>query len=182
MAAHKHVLGCVSEENQQLVNETIAALNGVPALTEMQAARKGAYAQANFESAEAADSAYETYIADCFAEREAAVAAYYALPAELQALIPADAADLDELDTVFNRNNAASVSKDTDGYNFQAVFPRNRSYELGTHLNDGGHPMTVIMVDSDKVSGSWAPSDRYVFGVSDYEVLYCCEIKQPVVD
>lgn len=87
-----------------------------------------------------------------------------------------------ELETKFNKV-AFTVSKGTEDYQFQAAFASNRAYEIGTHISygeSGGHPMTVVVIDTNKITGSWTPSGEYELGKSEYDVLYCCEADKPV--
>ncbi|MBQ9941534.1 MAG: Cys-Gln thioester bond-forming surface protein [Christensenellaceae bacterium] len=172
-AAHTHSEECLSEEAKALIDDARAKLQAIDSLQTMQ----------NKRAATADAATYDAYVEAMMKARAEAQAAYDALDETMKTYIdPALAAKLAPLGTVFHSDVYSTIRKGTEGYQFQAVFPKNRAYEMGTHLNDGGHPMTVIVVDSEEITGSWAPSAQYKFDSSDYEVLYCCEIKQPVAD
>ena len=51
-------------------------------------------------------------------------------------------------------------------------------YETSNHdvqVTGGGAVHLIPMVDTQKVTGKWTPDDIYNCGVSNYDVLYCCD-------
>jgi len=81
-------------------------------------------------------------------------------------------------ETVFNKDNISrEITAGTDGYTFQSVY--GPAYEMSNHMvtNNGVKneiPQTLILVEADE-DYTWAPDGKYVFGQSNYEVLYCCD-------
>ena len=73
------------------------------------------------------------------------------------------------------------VTAGTAGYTFQSVYtaPRN-AYEMSNHMlsPDGGAsndiPQTLVLVPAEK-DYTWTPNGQYAMGVSNYEVLFCCD-------
>ena len=132
---------------------------------------------------------WNKYVKESFEAQSLAIKAYESLSEEDKAIVKETIGEeqlsklMDtELDTVFNRV-AFTVTKGTADYHYQAAFYSNRAYEIGTHISygeSGGHPMTVAVVDTNKITGSWAPSDVFTFGESEFDVLYCCEADKPV--
>ncbi len=167
----------VSAAENDLSAEVIEKFNAMDSLSEMQSKR------ADYSEAEA----YEAYVVNMHALRAEALEIYAGLTdaqkTQLENAIGKDALS-DKLATQLNnvmKPITTNVVKGEEGYQFFAVFPRNRAYEVSTHLNDGGHPMTIILVDTENIEGSWTVDSEYAYGESDYEVLYCCEIQQPVI-
>ena len=82
-------------------------------------------------------------------------------------------------DTVFNKNNISKeITAGTNGYTFMSAY--GPAYEMSNHMvsaNKGVNnsiPQTLIMVDASE-DYTWTPSGKYVFGESNYEVMYCCD-------
>ena len=51
-------------------------------------------------------------------------------------------------------------------------------YETSNHavqVTGGGAVHLIPMVDTQKVQGEWSPDGIYSVGVSNYDVLYCCD-------
>ena len=73
------------------------------------------------------------------------------------------------------------VKKGKNGYTFLSVYPA-RAYEMSNHMvsaNDGAHndiPQTLIMVEANE-DYTWNADGIYSFGVSNYEILYCCDVE-----
>ena len=134
-------------------------------------------------------SSWNDYVNKNFATQKEAIKAYESLSDEnkqaVKDTIGEDVLDKlmqTELETKFNAVSF-TVTKGTGEYQFQATFASNRAYEIGTHISygeSGGHPMTVVVVDTNKITGAWAPSGLYELGQSEYDVLYCCESDKPV--
>lgn len=72
------------------------------------------------------------------------------------------------------------VTAGKNGYTFVSYYP-GRAYEMSNHmvLPKGGDtnsiPQTLVLLDASK-DYTWTPDGPYVFGESNYEVLYCCDI------
>lgn len=128
-----------------------------------------------------ARSGYETYVSEMFAKRVAAKNAYNALSSEEKAQIdPALAAKLDEeLSTVFTTKTYA-VTPRNDAYTFEAVKDFGLGYEVSNHMVAGNIPQTFILVDTSDGKTEWTPNGRYVYGESNYNVTYCCDVETPL--
>ncbi|MBQ3137207.1 MAG: Ig-like domain-containing protein [Clostridia bacterium] len=125
----------------------------------------------------AAREGYESYVSEMFAKREAAKNAYGTLSDEQKAGIdPLLVAKLnDELSTVF-QTGEFSVSPRDDEYSFEAVrVGTGFGYEVSNHMVSGSIPQTFILVDTSDGATTWTPSGEYIYGESNYEVVYCCD-------
>ena len=77
--------------------------------------------------------------------------------------------------------NPVEVSKGENGYTFLSVYP-SRAYEMSNHMvsaDGGGHndiPQTLILVEANE-DYTWNANGIYSFGVSNYEVMYCCDVE-----
>ena len=85
-------------------------------------------------------------------------------------------------ETIWNGDGlTADVKAGENGYTFMSVYhdPAN-AYEMSNHMvsvNGGVKndiPQTLMLVPADK-DYTWTPDGKYSFGVSNYEVLYCCD-------
>ena len=78
-------------------------------------------------------------------------------------------------------DNPIEVKKGENGYTFLSVYPA-RAYEMSNHMlstNGGQHndiPQTLIIVEANE-DYTWNPDGIYSFGVSNYEILYCCDVE-----
>ena len=87
-----------------------------------------------------------------------------------------------EIETIWNGAGlTADVKAGKDGYTFMSVYHSPASaYEMSNHMvsiNGGVNndiPQTLMLVPADK-DYTWTPDGKYSFGVSNYEVLYCCD-------
>ena len=85
-------------------------------------------------------------------------------------------------ETVWNGSGlSAEVKAGKNGYTFMSVYHSPASaYEMSNHMvscNEGEKneiPQTLMLVPADK-DYTWTPDGKYSFGVSNYEVLYCCD-------
>ena len=85
-------------------------------------------------------------------------------------------------ETIWNGDGlSAEVKAGENGYTFMSVYHSPASaYEMSNHMvsvNGGVNndiPQTLMLVPSDK-DYTWTPDGKYSFGVSNYEVLYCCD-------
>ena len=133
---------------------------------------------------------YGKYLSEMYEKREKAKIAYEALSEADKELIPDELVDklYSEIESGLNTTLRSDkkypvIEKGEGAFVYRVVFPENRAYEISSHFNSiGGFPMTVIMVDSEKITGRWMPDELYSFGKSEYEVLYCCEQLQGVAD
>lgn len=186
------LLPVVSAEEiaDEAVNDVIAQLEAIDTLQEMQN-KRGSFTvskkyydinttdPAVIAQHEAARSGYESYVAQMFAARIAAQQAYDALTDAQKALIdPALVAKLDdELDTVLNIETC-TVTPGNDEYTFEAVrCGTGFAYEVSNHMVSGQIPQTFILVDTSDGKTSWTPSGKYVYGKSNFEVAYCCDVE-----
>ena len=171
-----------------------ALLKQIDSLQQMQdkrsdyTVRKAHYDSTTTDSAvaaehEAARAAYETYVSEMFAARAAAREAYDALDEAQQAQVnPALVSKLaDSLSTVLNKGTYA-VSPRSDAYAFEAVEGgAGFGYEVSNHMVAGNIPQTFILVDTSNGATEWTPSGEYVYGESNYDVAYCCDVETAVV-
>ena len=86
----------------------------------------------------------------------------------------------DSKDTLWNGDDISyNVTAGKDGYTFMSVYP-NRAYEMSNHMvtsNDGAFnsiPQSLVMIEA-KEDYVWKPDGKYLFGSSNYEVLYCVD-------
>lgn len=172
------------------VTAVIAQLDAIDSLQEMQDKRnnytvKNAHYDSNTtdpavaEEHNTARAGYEEYVATMFAARAAAQQAYDALTADQKAQIDSSlVAKLnDKLSTEFLSFTAA-VTPGDDEYTFEAVKGgAGQAYEVGNHMVSGQIPQTFILVDTSDGMTSWTPSGLYEYGVSNYEVAYCCDVE-----
>ena len=177
------------EVTDQEVSDVITMLNEIDTLQEMQNKRSeyrvnsrynASTTDANIISAqEAKRTAYEGYLAQMFAKRDAAQQAYDALTADQQALIaPELVAKLDdELDTVVKLNTFSVVPRGTE-YSFYTVGDKKvNAYEVSNHITGGPEiPATFLLVDTADGATSWTPNGLYIPGESNYEVVYCSDL------
>ena len=78
-------------------------------------------------------------------------------------------------------DNPIEVKKGENGYTFLSVYPA-RAYEMSNHMlsTDGGAhndiPQTLLLVEANE-DYTWIPDGKYSFGVSNYDVMYCCDVE-----
>ena len=102
-------------------------------------------------------------------------------------IIPATAFAAMTIDgnTWYGDELSVDVTAGTDGYTFMSLFRKPaHGYEFSGHfMGDGEGPQTFVVIDTEKYDGTtWTPSGRYVFGNSNYEVAYCCDVETTIVD
>jgi len=179
-----------AETTDDAVQRVIAQLESIDTLQQMQNKRKSYTASgghydinttntATIAAHEAARTAYETYVSEMFAARIAARNAYDALtPAQKAQIDSSLVAKLsDSLPTVFH-SGTFPVTPSDNAYTFETVRGgAGYGYEIGNHMVSGEIPQTFILVDTSSGETSWTPSGRYVFGESNYEVTYCCDVE-----
>lgn len=174
----------------EAVAAVIAQLESIDSLQQMQNKRytfsvknnhydTGTTDQAIADAHLAARTGYETYVSEMFAARLAAQQAYDALSDEQKAQIdPALASKLStELDTLL-RIESASVTPATNEYTFEAVkCGTGYGYEVSHHMVSGNIPQTFVLVNAADGKTSWTPSGKFVYGESNYDVTYCCDVE-----
>lgn len=181
-----------SEVTEDPVQAVIGQLNAIDTLADMQAKRYTYEASGRYNinttnaaliaNHEAARNGYESYLTEMFSARVAAQQAYDALTEEQKAQIdPALVAKLNnDLPTVFH-SGTFPVSPADDAYTFEAVRGgKGYGYEVGHYMISGEIPQTFILVDTSNGESSWTPSGLYEYGVSNYEVVYCCDVETPL--
>ena len=185
------------EITDEKVTDVINQLESIDTLQEMQDKRNeyqanvGHYDLLTTDTAvitahETARSEYEEYVKLMFAARLAAQQSYDELSAEQKAMIdPELVAKLNnELPTTLNLAGG-NVTPADDEYTFEAVCVGDGyGYEISNHMaiadkasKKGDIPQTFILVDTADGKTSWTPSGEYVYGESNYEVTYCCDVK-----
>ena len=80
----------------------------------------------------------------------------------------------------------AEITAGKNGYTFVSVYRSPaHAYEFSNHaLVSGGNvdiPQLFVMADASK-DYTWSPDGKYSFGVSNYEVLYCCDAETGLDD
>ena len=69
------------------------------------------------------------------------------------------------------------VTPRDDAYVFEAIKGGvGLGYEVSHHMVSGQIPQTFILVDTSNGETLWTPNGRYVYGESNYEVVYCCDV------
>lgn len=177
-----------SEITDEAVLAVIAQLESIDSLQQMQDKRSsytvsGRYDPGSTNTAmaaehEAARSGYETYVSEMFAARAAARQAYNALSESQKALIdPALVEKLsNDLPTVLNISTCAVTPRE-DEYSFEAVEGGfGYAYEVSNYMVSGNIPQTFVLVDTSDAQTTWTPSGRYVYGESNYDLTYCCDV------
>lgn len=178
-----------SEVTDDPVQAVIDQLNAIDTLARMQEKRytfsvknahydTGTTSTAVIEEHDAARNGYEAYLTEMFSARAAAQQAYDALTEEQKAQIdPALVAKLDnDLPTVINTGTFPVTPAD-DAYTFETVKGgTGYGYEVSHYMVSGNIPQTFILVDTSDGATSWTPSGLYEYGVSNYDVAYCCDV------
>lgn len=126
-----------------------------------------------------ARTGYETYVKDMFAKRAEAQQAYDALTESQKAQINSELVEKlsNDLPTVF-KYEAYSVTPPTDEYTFEAVEGgTGLGYEVSNHMVYRQIPQTFILIDTSNDETTWRPSGKYVYGESNYNVTYCCDVE-----
>ena len=186
------------ESPEFTVEQVTQLLEQIDSLQEMQdkrktefAATKRAITSANFasnifdeealEEHELLAAAYEAYVADMFAKRAEAKAAYDSLTPEQQAEIPAELSGkldpYDQLDTVFNQRayNILEPESENSPYIYQLI----GAYECSNH-GCGEIPATMALINVTDESirnenGQWVPDKLYEYGECNYDIVYCSD-------
>ena len=182
-----------SETVDEAVLAVTAQLEKIDSLQQIQDKRSGYNVSTRYDAGgtnasiisehEAARSGYETYVSEMFAARVAAQQAYDSLSASQKAMIdPVLVQKLsNDLPTVLNLTTA-SVTPRNDAYRFEAVRGGfGYSYEVSNHMVSGNISQTFILVDTSNGGTSWTPSGRYVYGESNYDVTYCCDVETELI-
>ncbi len=183
---------CVYATDNVTVSQVEEMLKGIDTLQQMQNKRNSYSASGHYDITttnssviakhEAARAGYESYVSEMFAKRAAAQQAYDALSdaekAQLDSSLIAKLSN--ELPTVFETGEH-SVTPRYDEYSFEAVkVGLGFGYEVSNHMVSGDIPQTFILVDTSDGATTWSPSGRYVYGESNYDVTYCCDIETPI--
>ena len=133
----------------------------------------------------AAQNGYNKYVANMTAARTAAKQAYDSLTPEQQAQIdPTLVAKLDDtLETVMMEKTFTVTPRD-DEYRFEVVggkainptksYP-GLGYEVSHHRVADVSPQTFVIVDTSDGKTTWTSGEKYEYGISDFEVAYCCD-------
>ena len=77
------------------------------------------------------------------------------------------------------------ITAGKNGYTFMPLFRKYaHGYEFSGHfMGEGEGPQTFVLIDTVAHDGTtWTPSGTYVPGVSNYEVVYCCDVETMIVD
>lgn len=177
-----------SEIEDEDVLAVIEQLEAIDSLQEMQDKRSSYTVSSRYDTGttntsiiaehEAARSGYETYVSEMFAARVAAQQAYDALSDSQKSLIDSALVEKlgNSLPTVLNIGTSSVTPRD-DEYTFEAVDGGfGYAYEVSNYMVSGNIPQTFILVDTSNGETSWTPSGRYVYGESNYDLTYCCDV------
>lgn len=178
------------EITDEKVTDVITQLESIDTLQEMQEKRKEYKVKNNHFDSTTTNSAiaeehlkvraeYEEYVSKMFSARLAAQQSYDALSADQKALIPEALVEKlnNELPTTV-RMTGGNVTPADDEYTFEAVNGgAGYGYEISNHMVSGDIPQTFILVDTADGKTSWTPSGKFVYGQSNYEVTYCCDVE-----
>ena len=110
-----------------------------------------------------------------------ALSAFLALLMCVSTFAPAVMAETATQTTWLGADAKLNVAAGEDPYVFmlaQDVDHNRYYYETSSHtvqVTGGGAVHLIPMVDTKKVTGEWTPDGIYNCGVSNYEVLYCCD-------
>ena len=191
--------------DDEAVEAVIDQLEAIDTLQQMQdkrytytaSGRDDGLNTTKFEENNAQRQAYENYIAEMKAKRVAAQKAYDSLSVEQKAQISTElfAKLNDELPTVLH-TPTYNVTPSDDEYTFEVVLGSDKrysfgfglAYEVGNYMisgytgedEDNHIPQTFILVDTSDGKTSWTPNGKYVYGESNYDVVYCCDAKTGV--
>lgn len=184
---------CIFASGETAVSQVEQMLEKIDTLEQMQNKRSSYTAKSHYDITttiesiitkhKAARQGYETYVADMFAKRKAAQQAYDSLTdAEKAQVNPALVSKLNnELPTVFLTGDYPVTPRD-DEFCFEAVkIGTGFGYEVSNHMVSGSIPQTFVLVDTSDGKTTWTPDGEYVYGESDYDVVYCCD-KETGVD
>ena len=102
-------------------------------------------------------------------------------------IIPATAFAAETINgnTWYGDQVAVDVTAGTDGYTFMSLFrPYVHGYEFSGHfMGEGEGPQTFVMIDTVEHNGTtWTPSGIYDPMESNYDVTYCCDVENIIVD
>ena len=183
-------MGVGAEEiTDEAVLEVIEQLESIDSLATMQSkwydytVKNNHYDTGTTDTAVAqehqtARESYESYRDTMFAARAAAKSAYEALSDGQKAQVPSElvAKLTDTLSTEFD-TATYPVTPAEDEYTFEAVKGgAGYGYEVSNYMVSGEIPQTFILVDTSDGKTEWTPNGHYVYGQSNYEVLYCCDV------
>ncbi|MBE6590579.1 MAG: Cna B-type domain-containing protein [Ruminococcaceae bacterium] len=101
--------------------------------------------------------------------------------------IVAFAEDVHEIQGLWHGDKlAVDIVAGEDGYTYMSLFrkPVAHGYEFSGHfMGDGEGPQTFVLIDTVAHDGTtWKPDGRYVSGLSNYEVVYCCDVETIIQD
>ena len=168
----------VNEPLRDPVEEVEALIDAMPTLLQMQDKRL----QCNTKAA------YDEYLAQAWQSRAEAQAAFDALTPEEQDRVGERYVEKlnEKLDTVYNLDVSYPLEPRDDEYNYQVFLRRNNNgsfnylaYEMAIYINkDNDFAETCVMVDVSGSDETWSPDAAYSYGTNNYEVVYCCDLRQ----
>lgn len=176
------------------VESVTAQLQAIDSLQTMQNKRSNYKASGHYDTTTTKQSTitahltarngYESYVAEMFAKRAAAQAAFDALTPEEQAQIdPALVAKLTDTLQTAVRVDTFPVTPRDDEYIFETAGDPDHLYgaagyvyEVSHAMTGGEIPQTFVLVDTSDGKTQWTPNGLYEPGVSNYDVTYCCDI------
>ena len=182
------VITCAFATDEVTVSEVTEMLEGIDTLQQMQDKRSKYTASGHYDITTTNTSTitkhntargnYETYLADMFEKRAEAQKAYDALSDEEKAQLDSSlvAKLSNELSTSYLIKEYTITPRD-DEYTYEAVDAEpGYAYEVSNYMVSGQIPQTFILVDTSDGKTSWTPDGDYIYGESNYEVTYCCDM------
>ena len=178
----------ISAADEVTASQVTEMLKGIDTLQQMQDKRSKYTASGHYDITttntntinrhNTARGNYEAYLADMFEKRAEAQKAYNALSDEEKALVDSSLVEKlnNELPTSYLIKEYTVTPRD-DEYSYEAVDAEaGYAYEVSNYMVSGQIPQTFILVDTADGKTSWTPSGEYIYGESNYEVTYCCDM------
>ena len=98
--------------------------------------------------------------------------------------VTANAAEVTET-TWYGDKVEVEITAGKNGYTYMPLFRKYaHGYEFSGHfMGEGEGPPTFVLIDTVAHDGTtWTPSGTYIPGVSNYEVVYCCDVETIIAD
>ena len=98
--------------------------------------------------------------------------------------VTANAAEVTET-TWYGDKVEVEITAGKNGYTYMPLFRKYaHGYEFSGHfMGEGEGPQTFVLIDTVAHDGTtWTPSGTYIPGVSNYEVVYCCDVETIIAD
>lgn len=156
------------------VEDVEALIRAMPTLQQMQNKRLECTTK----------KAYDDYLAQAWQSRAEAQAAFDALTPEEQGDVDTSLVEKlnEKLDTVYNLSGSYPIEPRDDEYNYQIILQKSNiwvAYEMAVYINQKNDFAVICpMVDVSGSAESWTPDAPYSYGTNNYEIVYCCDLRQ----